>query len=67
MVNVADIRQVENNKRYIQMIRKEGNKYILYTRDGTRKLGTHDSMNSAIKQEHAIQVGKNPKKRTVKK
>lgn len=37
------------------MIRKEGNKYILYTKDGKKKLGEHSSLKKAQKQEKAIQ------------
>jgi hypothetical protein len=36
------------------MIRHEDGKWVLYTRDGKRVLGTHDSKEEAIAQEQAI-------------
>ena len=38
------------------MIKKEGEKYILYTSDGKRKLGTHHSHADAARQEAAIKI-----------
>ena len=32
------------------MIRKQGDKYVLYTQDGTRILGTHHTKNQAMLQ-----------------
>jgi len=43
------------------MIKREGNKYKLYTSDGSRVLGTHENKKSAIKQEQAIQISKHKK------
>lgn len=40
------------------VIRRSGDKWILYTKDGKRKLGTHDSKLKAIKQEYAIEKSK---------
>ena len=40
------------------MIRKRGNKWILYTKDGSKKLGTHSSKKKALAQERAIQISK---------
>lgn len=40
------------------MIKKQGNKYALMTADGSRKLGTHASRASALRQERAIQASK---------
>ncbi len=40
------------------MIRKVGNKYVLYTSDGARKLGTHPSRAAAERQEGAIEASK---------
>lgn len=40
------------------MIRKEGDKYILYAKDGKKKLGTHDTLKKAVAQERAIQASK---------
>ena len=37
------------------VIRKEGDEYVLYTKDGSRVLGRHSSRQKAIKQEYAIQ------------
>jgi hypothetical protein len=36
------------------MIRHEKGKWVLYTRDGKRKLGTHDTKAQAVRQEQAI-------------
>lgn len=44
------------------MIRKEGDKYVLYTRDGSRVLGRHDTREEALAQERAIQVHKHQPK-----
>jgi hypothetical protein len=40
------------------MIKKEGDKYVLYTADGKRKLGTHHSHADAERQEAAINISK---------
>ena len=37
------------------VIKKKNGKYLLYTRDGARVLGTHDTRAEAIAQEYAIQ------------
>jgi hypothetical protein len=39
-------------------VRKIGSKYVLYTKDGSQRLGTHDSKEEAEAQEHAIQISK---------
>lgn len=44
------------------MIKKTGSKYVLYTKDGSRKLGTHASRASALKQERAIEAAKHARK-----
>ena len=36
------------------MIRRVGNKYVLYTQDGSRVLGRHPNKHSAVMQEVAI-------------
>lgn len=36
------------------MITQKGDKWILYTRDGSRVLGTHDTREQALSQERAI-------------
>lgn len=36
------------------MIRHENGKWVLYTRDGKRVLGTHDTKEEAVLQEQAI-------------
>lgn len=38
------------------MIKHEGSKWVLYTSDGSRKLGTHDSKEDAERQEEAIKA-----------
>ena len=44
------------------MIKKVGNKYILFTKDGKRKLGIHDTRKEAEAQEVAINISKSKKK-----
>lgn len=43
------------------MIRKEGNKYILYSKDGSKKLGTFDTKEGAEARERAILYFKHKK------
>lgn len=43
------------------MIKKSGNKWILYTKDGKRKLGTHISREEAKAQEKAINIAERKK------
>ncbi|MCR4301806.1 MAG: hypothetical protein NUV51_09365 [Sulfuricaulis sp.] len=40
------------------VVRREGDQWILYSQDGSKKLGTHDSEESAKRQEHAINISK---------
>lgn len=40
------------------MIKKSGNKWILYTKDGKRKLGTHTTRKEAEAQERAVHANK---------
>lgn len=40
------------------MIKKSGNKWILYTKDGKRKLGTHATRKDAEVQERAVHTNK---------
>lgn len=40
------------------MIRKRGKKWVLYTKDGKRVIGVHDSEESAKSQERKIQIEK---------
>lgn len=40
------------------MIVKQGNKWLLKTKDGSRTLGTHPTKEAARKQEEAIQYSK---------
>jgi hypothetical protein len=44
------------------LIKKEKNKYVLYTRDGMKRLGSFDSKAKAVKREKEIQFFKNKKK-----
>jgi len=37
-----------------KMIKHVGGKWVLYTRDGKRVLGTHDTREEAVAQEQAI-------------
>lgn len=38
------------------VIKKEGDKFVLFTKDGSRKLGTHPTREGAVKQEEAIKA-----------
>jgi hypothetical protein len=40
------------------VVKREKNKYVLYTKDGKRVLGRHDTAQGAYKQEYAIQKSK---------
>jgi hypothetical protein len=40
------------------MIVKKGKKWILYTKDGKKVLGTHSSRGDARRQEMAIEISK---------
>ena len=41
------------------MIRKENNKYVLYSKDGSKKLGTFATKEAALKREKEILYFKN--------
>lgn len=43
------------------MIKKEGNKYCLYSKDGTKKLGEFATREEAVKREMQIQYFKHAK------
>lgn len=45
------------------MIRKVGSKWVLFTHDGSRRLGTHDSRKGAVEQEQAIKASEHDKKK----
>lgn len=47
------------------MIRQEDGKFRLYTKDGSKVLGTHDTYEKALKQEQAVQISKHKKKASV--
>ncbi len=40
------------------MIRKVNGKYVLYTADGKRRLGTHATRGEALAQERAVNIRK---------
>jgi len=40
------------------MIKKEGGKFVLYSKDGSKKLGSHATKAKAIAQEIAIKMSK---------
>ena len=44
------------------MIKKVGNKYVLYPKGGGSRLGTHPTKAAALAQERAIEASKNRKK-----
>lgn len=45
------------------MIRKKGNVYILYTKDGKKVLGKHSNKREARRQEAAIEIAKKEDKK----
>jgi hypothetical protein len=49
------------------LIKHEGKKWVLYTKDGSKKLGEHDTEQQAKDQEAAIEISKTKtKKKTIK-
>ncbi len=40
------------------MIKRVGKKWVLYTRDGSKVLGKHDTRREALAQERAIEINK---------
>jgi len=53
-MNTQSPRKLRIAKRIVATIRHEGSKWILYTKDGSRKLGEHDTKKEALAQERAI-------------
>jgi hypothetical protein len=45
------------------MIKKMGNKWVLFNKAGTKKLGTHPSRAAAVAQEQAIEIAKHKRKK----
>ena len=45
------------------MIKKIGNKFVLFNKAGTKKLGTHPTRAQAVAQEQAIEIAKHKKKK----
>ena len=43
------------------MIKKSGDKFVLYTKDGTRILGTHYTRSEAVAQEIKIKLSEKKK------
>ena len=41
-----------------EVIKKVGNKYVLYPKKGGKRLGTHDTKKSARNQENAVKASK---------
>lgn len=46
----------------VAVIKSEDGQFALYSRDGTRKLGTHPTYQEALAQEKAIQANKHKHK-----
>jgi hypothetical protein len=44
------------------MIRKVGGKVVLYTADGKKRIGTHDTKKAAVAQEIAIKIAQQKRK-----
>ena len=51
----------ESDERLAEVIRKEGDKWVLYTSDGSRKLGEFDTYEEALERERQIQYFKRHK------
>ena len=49
------------------MIRKVGSNYNVYTKDGSRKLGSHSSLSGAKSQLAAIEISKKKRKKKKKR
>ncbi len=45
------------------MIKKQGGKWVLYSSDGKKKLGEHNTKEEALRQERAIQISKQKRQR----
>jgi len=45
------------------MIKKIGNKFVLFNKAGTKRLGTHPTRAQAVAQEQAIEIAKHKKKK----
>ena len=45
------------------MLKKEGSKWVLYTKDGSKKLGTFNTKAEALKRERQINYFKHLKKK----
>ncbi len=43
------------------MIKKDGDKWVLWSHDGKRKLGTYDTKEGALKRERQVQFYKTHK------
>ncbi len=50
-----------------KVIRKRGSKYVLMTRDGSRRLGTHATRAEALAQERAVEAHKHMGKQVEQK
>jgi len=50
--------ETDKPMRKAAVIKREGNRYVLYTRDGKKVLGRHSSKEKAMAQERAIQAHK---------
>lgn len=46
------------NTKENSVIKKEGNKFVLYTKDGSKVLGKHATRGDAKRQEIAINISK---------
>lgn len=42
----------------LEIIKKSGDEWIVYPKDGGKRLGTHKSKNSALRQLKAIEISK---------
>lgn len=58
--NIDSLDKIKNDKedKIEKIIRQEGDKWVLYSSDGKKVLGRHDTKEQALAQERAIEVNK---------
>jgi len=55
---IEDLNEINSSLEISETIHKEGNQWVLYTKDGSRVLGKHSTKEEAKKQEIAIEISK---------
>lgn len=52
------LKNLNDSMEISETIKKEGDEFVLYTKDGSRVLGRHKTREDAVKQEQAIEISK---------